>query len=346
MAAEEERGKKWPRRRVLAGVGGIAGGAVLGDLIWHRMRHHKKKAEPDGQPRNLTLAWASPEDDLALIVAQERGFFANYQLDVTTRPTVTGKQAIAALSDEKVVGAVAAALSWLPLLQSGTPAKLIAGIGPGTFRLLVRRNSGITRIGDIVGRPIAVLNEDAADQRFFSVLLRRKGIEPNTVHWTPVSDTKIDQALAAGEVDGVVLHDPDGWQMLSDNHATLVELAGSTTGNYAARVNRTVGLSNRFLNEDPSGAVALALALRDACRWIEKHRNERVALLGSHLPDMEEDDIRQMVDHQPPPVHVMGPWLRDQVAEYADELKLLNLLPDALDSGAFSRNICRNVLHI
>ena len=71
-----------------------------------------------------------------------------------------------------------------------------------------------------------------------------------------------------------------------------------------------------------------------------------MALLGPHLPDMEEDDIRQMVDHQPPPVHVMGPWLRDQVAEYADELKLLNLLPDALDSGAFSRNICRNVLHI
>ncbi|NHN88967.1 ABC transporter substrate-binding protein [Acetobacter conturbans] len=343
----DERENKRPRmrRQILIGAGATIGAAVLGDLAWKKTHPRKTVLQPDGQARSLTIAWPSPEDDLILIVARERGFFEHYNLDITTQPCITGRQAITILANEKVCGAVSTALAWLPALHGGVPARLVSGLGAGTYRLLVRRDAGITRIDSVVGKTIAVLNEDAGDQRFFSILLRRKGIDPANVHWVPVSEDRIDQALAARDVDGVVLHDPDGWQLLSENPKMLTELAGSTTGNYAARVNKMLGLSNRFLAEDPKGAAALVLALRDACRWIEKHRDETAALLAPHIPDMDDDEVRRMLAHEPAPVHLLVPWLRDQVAEYADELKLLDLLPDALDSGAFARSVCRNVLH-
>ncbi|MCH4091074.1 ABC transporter substrate-binding protein [Acetobacter sp.] len=334
------------RRSVLTAAGAVAGTCVLGGLGWRFTHPTRALQEPDGQPRSLVLSWPSPEDDPVFIVAQERGFFSRYNLEITARPCITGQQAIDALSKGEVVGAAGAALSWLPRLHEGVPAMLVAGLSAGTFRLLVRKNNGITKIDNVVGKKIAVLNEDYADQRFFSVLLRRKGINPSDVLWRSVSEDRIDQALDGREVDGVVLHDPDGWQLLSENQSFLTELAGSTTGNYAQRVSKVFGLSNHFLSEDPKGALAVVLALRDACRWIEKHRDETAQLLSGHIPDMNDDDVKQMLAHQPAPVHLLGHWLRDQMAQYADELKLIDLLPNELDSGVFSRSICQNVLHI
>lgn len=334
------------RRNMLVAAGAVVGTGVLGEMGWRFTHPRKALQEPDGQSRSLVLAWPSPENDPVFIVAQERGFFSRYNLEITARPCITGHQAIDALTRGEVAGAAAAALSWLPRLHAGVPAKLVAGLSAGTFRLLVRKNIGITKIDSVVGKKIAVLNEEAADQRFFSVLLRRKGINPSEVLWRSVSEDRIDQALDGREVDGVVLHDPDGWQLLSENQSFLAELAGSTTGNYAQRVSKVFGLSSHFLSEDPKGALAVVLALRDACRWIEKHRDETAELLSSHMPDMNDDDVKHMLAHQPAPVHLLGHWLRDQMAQYADELKLIDLLPNELDSGAFSRSICQNVLHV
>ncbi|MFT8804846.1 MAG: ABC transporter substrate-binding protein [Acetobacter aceti] len=334
------------RRNMLAAAGAVAGTCALGGVGWWFKHPQRALQEPDQQPRSLSVSWPAPENDPVFIVAQKLGFFSHYNLEITAHPCITGHQAIDALSQGEVVGAAAAALSWLPRLHGGVPAKLVAGLSAGTFRLLVRKNIGITKIENVVGKKIAVLNEDSADQRFFSVLMRRKGINPSEVLWRSVSEDRIDQALESREVDGVVLQDPDGWQLLSENQYFLTELAGSTTGNYAQRVSKVFGLSSRFLADDPKGGLAIVLALRDTCRWIEKHRDETAELLSLHIPDMNDDDVKHMLAHEPAPVHLLGHWLREQMAQYADELKLIDLLPNEMDSGAFSHSICQNVLHV
>ncbi|NHN85895.1 ABC transporter substrate-binding protein [Acetobacter musti] len=323
-----------------AGAGIVAGGAA----VWQWYRPKRSHSEPDGRYRSLVLAWPAPETDLVMIVARERGFFTNYSLDVTTRAVTTGNQAIAALGKDSVVGAAAPALSWLPALYGGKKAKLIAGLSAGTYRLLVRSHTGIVRLENLVGKTIAVVDEDAADRRFFSVLLRRKGISPGDVHWKAVPADQISGRIASGELDGVVAHDFLAWHLLSGSGGGLTELAGSTTGHYSERINRVFGLDENYLADDPGGGVALALAFRDAGRWIEKHRDEAVTLLAPYLPQMDEDTVSDMLAHEPKPIHLIGHWLRDQMAQYADELKLIDILPDSLDSGSFAQSVCRNVL--
>ncbi|GBR11440.1 hypothetical protein AOE01nite_08950 [Acetobacter oeni] len=293
----------------------------------------------------MTLAWPAPETDLVLIVARERGFFANYSLDVATKPVTTGNQAILSLGTESVVGAAAPALSWLPLLYAGRAARLISGLSAGTYRLLVQSHPGIPRLENLVGKTIAVVDEDGADRRFFSVLLRRKGINPKDINWKSVPSDQVADQVTAGELDGVVAHDFLAWQLLSDSNGGLTELAGSTTGHYSERINRVLGLSDSFLMDDPKGGVALALAFRDAGRWIESHRDESATLLASHLPQMDEESVTSMLSHEPKPMHLIGHWLRDQLAQYADELKLIDLLPDSLNSAQFARSVYRDLLH-
>lgn len=334
------------RRRTALILAGGAGTAALGVGLWRARRPPRAPNEPDGQFRQLTLAWPAPEHDPVVIVAREKGFFAAYDLDITMMPVTTGNEAIAALENGTAVGAAAPALSFLPRLHDGLKARIVEGLSAGSFRLLVRIAPGVGKIDYVVGKVIAVVNEDAADRRFFSVLLRRKGINPDDVHWKAVPESQIAAALAAGEVDGLVAHDPVAWRLLSGSGGTLTELAGSTTGHLAERVNRLLGLSETFLQQDPKGAVALVLAFRDACRWIEANRKEIAPLLAPHLPDMDEKATQEMLAHEPKPVHLLGHWLREQLAQYADELKLLDLLPDELDSGKFAQTISYDARHL
>ena len=44
-------------------------------------------------------------------------------------------------------------------------------------------------------------------------------------------------------------------------------------------------------------------------------------------------------------VHPIGRELRDQVAQYLDELKLIGLAPDDTDSSALARRYCPMVIH-
>ncbi|WP_173578084.1 ABC transporter substrate-binding protein [Acetobacter fallax] len=346
MSVKPDRTAENGRRRFLA-LAGLGTGVTLATAAaWQWHRPQRPRSEPDGRYRSLTLAWPAPDTDLVMIVARERGFFANYSLDVTTKPVTTGNQAILALGQDSVVGAAAPALSWLPALYGGKPARLVAGLSAGTYRLLVRSRSGVAKLENLVGKTIAVADEDAADRRFFSVLLRRKGISPASVQWKAVQAGQIAEKIASGELDGVVAHDFFAWRLLSESNGGLNELAGSTTGHYAERINRVLGLDDSFLTDDPEGAIALALAFRDAGRWIEKHREEAATLLASHLPQMGEDIVAAMLAHEPKPLHLIGHWLRDQIAQYADELKLIELLPDSLNSGEFAHSVCRNVLHL
>ncbi|OUJ12674.1 ABC transporter substrate-binding protein [Acetobacter sp. DsW_063] len=348
MTAQDGKKPATGRRRALMLAGGVAGAAAAYGVATQLRHPTKSHREPDGRFRTLTLHWPHADRDPVLIVARERGFFANYSLDVKTPgETPTGNSAISEVAQDRAVGAVAPALSWLPRLHDGTPAKLVAGLTAGSFRVLVRVKSGVTRLESIVGKTIATTDEDSADRRFFSVLLRRKGIDADrSVNWTLLPMNEVSGALASGDIDGIVAHDPFAWTLLTAPGAGLKELAGSTTGLYAERVNLVLGLTDEFLDSDPDGSVALTLALRDTCRWIAAHTDEVSTLLSHHLTDMDDDAVDAMLAHEPRPVHLLGRWLRDQMAQYADELKLIGRLPDALDSGAFAKSICRNVLHV
>ncbi|GBQ28467.1 nitrate/sulfonate/bicarbonate transporter substrate-binding periplasmic protein [Acetobacter estunensis NRIC 0472] len=347
MKAEAYVRQERSRRRLLVAAGGTCGLAFLGGGLWWKgHRPHRAHLPLDGQPRSLTLAWPDPEVDPVLIVARESGFFTRYNLDVTIRPMVTGDQAISALTHDDFAAAVAPALSWLPGLHAGVPARLVAGLSAGTFRLLVRKRSGMTRLEHLIGRTVIVPNDDSSDRCFLSVQMRRKGLNPGDVHWRSVPEADLDRVVAAPDMDAIITHDTLGWQLRMDNTATLFELLGSTTGHYAERVNQVLGLSDRFIDTDPQGAAALTLALRDACRWIEKHRKDVASLLAPHLVDMELADVTDMLAHEPAPVHLLGRWLRDQMAQYADELKLIGRLPDTISSDLFAASVCRDVIHI
>ncbi|GAN68236.1 ABC transporter substrate-binding protein [Acetobacter orleanensis] len=333
------------RRLVLTGFAGLAvAGAV--SAFEHHAHTHRPRKQPDGQYRKLRLIWANAETAPVLAVAYQKDFFTRYSLDVDTIPSPqNGNEALDALAAGKGEYAVAPALTWLPRLYGGLPASLVLGIQPGAFRLLVRRDANITRLDQLVGRRVAVPDKNAADKFFFAIMMRRKGINAmDGITWTDMPADNVVDAARARTIDALVAHDPLAWQLLNSHADLFSELVGSTTGHYADRTSLVLGAAHTALDADPDAATALTLALRDAAKWANQHRDEAATLVADDTSEVSADTMRAMLRHQPAINPVTGHLLRDQIAQYCDELQLIGLLPDTEAASTIAKRTTRNVL--
>ncbi|GBQ22347.1 nitrate/sulfonate/bicarbonate ABC transporter substrate-binding periplasmic protein [Gluconacetobacter sacchari DSM 12717] len=338
-----------PTRRRLLVAGCAAGGAaVAGGLavhyraprpvVWH-------KIVPDGRVRRLVLSWPS-SNRLLFAVARDR-FFGPYNLEVSLVDGArTGRSTIADVVEGRAVGAAAPVLTWLDRFRLGTiPVHLACGLQSGAFRLLVRRGVKGTRLESVAGMRIAVTDPDMADRLFFSVMMRRKGIDPETaVHWVTLGPGQVEAAARAGEIDAVAAHDPLAWRWLHLPDSPFFELVNSTTGHYGERTNLALGLSDTLLRGDPVGAASLVMALRAASGWIKAHPDQAAGLMGTVADGMESGQVLAMLRHETLGISPVGSDLRVQVSQYVDEMKLLGRVPDTVGSAAYARRLCVNVL--
>ncbi len=334
-------------RRSLVAAGGAVGLVAAGALVLRnqlRHPHRDKTSHPDGRYRRLVLSCPHPEHDPVLMVAVHQGMFARYNLDVTIQGGfASGQEAVAQLHPGGADVSVAPALSWLPRLMGGLDAQLICGLQSGSSRLLVDRKSPVKRIEDLHRKAIGVA-DFGADRLFFSVVMRRKGMDPNhDVSWVQLPPEQFGQALADRRVQAVAGHDPVIWQLRERLH--LHELASSMTGSYGTRVSRVLGMRGDLLRADPAGAVSLVLAVQEAAEAVQHHLGETASILADQLPDMDQPELERMLAAEGHAVHPIGRELRDQVAQYLDELKLIGLAPDDTDSSTLAKRYCPMIIH-
>ncbi len=347
------------RRRLLeTGLAGGLGLAVAGGLVLrNQVRHpHKDKhPAPDGRARRLVLAVPNQRRDPVLLAARDQGVFERYKLEIAFADAVgSGQEALDQVLSGHADGAVAAALSWLPRLQAelqaataapqaGLDARLVCGLQAGSARLLIPRKSPVRRIEDLHRRAIGIANPDSPDRLFFSIMMRRKGMDPNRdVEWRAVPAAALGLALTEGHVQAIVGHDPAIWQLREALH--LNELASSMSGSYGVRVSRVLGLRNRLLHDDPQAAVAIAMAIQEAAIWVAKHPDQVSVLLAAQDPELTVEQVGRMLKAEGHNVHPSGANLRNQVAQYIDELKLLGLTPESVDSAVFAKRVTAEVL--
>ncbi|MBO1326608.1 ABC transporter substrate-binding protein [Acetobacter sp. TBRC 12305] len=342
------RGPSSVPRRALLSAALLAVGGTATTVLFEHSRHERHPAHkpPDGVYRKLVVGWAAAEHCPVYVAAAQKGFFDHYNLDIDIAPaTNDGHDTLEALQHREFDYAVAPALTWLPYLHAGLAAHLVMGVQPGYFRLLVRRSSGITRLDQLMDRNVAMPDMNAADKLFFAIMMRRKGLDALTrINWVDLPFTEIADSARAQRIDAVVAHDPYAWLLLQTAPDLFVELASSNTGHYAERTSLVLGVADSALQADPDAATSLVLALNTAARWANTHRDDAATLIAGSMPELSPASARAML-HNAPAIHpVLGQSLRDQIAQYCDELQLVGLLPDAENTTLLAQSYTRNVL--
>ncbi|MGU3399983.1 ABC transporter substrate-binding protein [Brucellaceae bacterium D45D] len=334
----------WSRRGFLA-----ASAAGLGALALDSSGDFARRAfaqTPAGSLRTIKLAWGQTAVCQSPIsVALKNGLFEKYGLTVEpvnfSGPT---DQLLQAIATGKADGGIGMALRWLKPLEQGFDVSLTVGTHGGCMRLLVAPDSGIKSITDLKGKKVAVSDQASPIRNFFAIQAAKQGINPDTeIEWLQYPADLFSEALKKGEVQAIAGDDPHAY--LQRERDGLTEIATNLDGNYVNSACCVLGLRGSLVRDEPEIAGAISRAIVDAQAWTAAHPDETAEIFAPFVPgNVSPTEVAAILRSHTHDHHSTGDALRKDVALFANELKLINVIRPNTNADAFAEKIVANVV--
>ncbi len=305
-------------------------------------------ARQSGDLKPVTLAWnASAICTASAPVAKDEGIFEDHGLAVEfINFGGSTEQLLEAIATGKADAGVGMALRWLKPMEQGFDVNITAGIHGGCMRLLGATEQGITTLASLKGKTVAISDQAGPAKNFFSILLQKEGIDPFTeVTWKQYPADVLPLAVEKGEAHALADGDPRTWLFLRDANGSLIEIATNLSGEYAHRTCCIVGIRGSLVRDEPAVAAALTQSLLEGGQIVSSQPEigaeafSKYGGIGS-IADLTEMLGSQTHGHQP-----VGDELLDNIAAYADELKLVGVFEEDTDSAAFAASVYADVLN-
>ncbi|ONG57045.1 ABC transporter substrate-binding protein [Pseudoroseomonas deserti] len=353
-----------PRRRLLGALGAaglalpLAGFAPLGAdrRAFEAMLAEQGRcltplptAAPGAAPKKLTLAWNATSICTSPIeVARRSGILARHGLEVELVNFGGSTEALLeAIATRKADAGVGMALRWLKPLEMGFDVKITGGTHGGCMRLAgPAANQLTTDINSIRGKTIAVSDMAGADKNFFSMLLKRRGIDPDRdVTWRVFPAHVFGLAIERGEAHAFAAGDPIAWTLIRDKQ--FVEVASNLTGEWAQRACCIIGVSGSLVKNEPQVAAALTRALIEAQQLSAHDPKIAADAFMDYAPGrVSRDDLIAMLQSHTHGHTPAGTDIRREIELYAEELKSVGVMRANTDPKRFAERVTADVLSV
>lgn len=230
---------------------------------------------PLDPPQPVRVAYVPIMKFATLFVAEERGLFDKYGLDVELERVKSGTEAIAFLTQGSVdVGGIAIVTSLWNSWDRGLDVRVIA---PGALEpmensptaLLVRKSlqddGSVTDIAGLKGKRIAAAGGPGSGGEYLvAKALERAGLTIRDVELMNVANPDMAAAMEGGSVDAALAGTPFSDQMLESGNAVML----ATDLTPGLMTVAFVG-SGKFITERPEAAERFVLALTEAARMMQ-----------------------------------------------------------------------------
>ena len=292
----------------------------------------------------LKLTWnANAICTVGVPVAEQTGIFKRHGLDVETiNFGGSTDQLLEAISTGKADAGVGMALRWLKPLEQGFDVKISTAIHGGCMRLFAKPDSGIEGVADLRGKIVGCSDMAAPDKNFFSIVAAKQGIDPNRdIQWRQFPADLLGVALTRGDIQAFSLGDPLGWVIRERDG--LREIGNNLTGEYEHRACCVLGLRGSLVRNDRPAGAALTQALLEAQDYVTANPDESAAAFAKYSPAPREQ-LAAMLRSHTHGHHPTGPALKAEIAAYADELKLVQVMRPNTDTARFADKVYADVL--
>ncbi|OCR23944.1 ABC transporter substrate-binding protein [Pseudomonas syringae] len=347
------------RRRLL----GLASVALASPLLaslprsaWavdeHAGHHADIGAEPAGtgefiklaEPRALKLAINLNAVCLApVVIAHGQGFFKKHNLDVELVNFGNSTEVLLeAIATGKADAGIGMALRWLKALEQGFDVKLTAGTHGGCLRLLSAVNGTVNKLEDLKGKAIGVTDMASPDRNFFSILLKKHGVDPvRDVEWRLYPADLLGTALERGEVQAVSGSDPFMYRLIKSGQAR--ELSTNLVEEYANLSCCVVGVTGKLVREDKRVAAALTQAILEAHDYSVK--NPAVVAKGfqAYALNTSTEEVEAILHDHTHGHHAVGAALTQEIVTYVTDLQTVEVIRQSTDAKAFAKEITADV---
>jgi NitT/TauT family transport system substrate-binding protein len=231
--------------------------------------------EPLDPPETITVAYVPIMKFAAMYVAEERGLFDKYGLDVQIERVASGTEAIAFLTEGQIdIGGIAIVTSLWNGWNDDLDIRIIA---PGALepfensptKLIARADlieSGeVSDVADLAGRVVSIAGGPGSGGEYLlSKALERGDLTIFDVNLQQIGNADMPAAFANGTIDAGMLGSPFADQIIEagDGVAIAEDLTpGLMTVAFVG--------SGQFVTERPEAAQRFVLALTEATRLMQ-----------------------------------------------------------------------------
>ncbi len=342
------------RRRLLALAGGAVAASALGRFTFAHDVHHAAPTGPApfalgaGQwalpePRKIKLATNLNAVCLAPVaVADSQGFFREHNLEVEfVNFGHSTEVLLESLATGKADAATGMALRWLKALEQGFDVKLTAGTHGGCLRL-VTLDDGPRSLEALKGGTIGVTDMASADKNFFSLILKRHGVDPaRDVTWRVYPVDLLEVALQKGEIQAASGSDPMMYRVKAQ--AGFRELSTNLVDDYANLSCCVVGVAGNLARKEKPVAAALTHAILQAHAWAAAHPEEVAEEFLRFAVNTSAEEVRAILGEHTHGHYSLGDAFVKEIAVYARDLKAIDVLRPRTDPLQFAESIHADV---
>lgn len=330
---------------VARAVAGWAPANLAAELESSICRTAGEVAALSGPARKLKLAWnATAICTASAPVAKERGYFAKHNLDVEfVNFGGSTEQLLEAIATGKADAGIGMALRWIKPLEQGFDVRITAGVHGGCLRLLGSKAAKIDNLQSLRGKAIAVSDQASPAKNFFSLVLAKNGINPETeVEWRQYPADLLALAVDKGEVAAAADNDPRTYLWLKDGK--LNELATNLSGEFSDRTCCVLAIRGSLLRDDRAVATALTRAVLEAGHVVATNPADAAAVFSGYGGKGSIEDLTAMLRSHTHHDQKSGAELKKQISLYVDELKLVKVIKPSTDSAKFADRVFADVL--
>jgi NitT/TauT family transport system substrate-binding protein len=296
--------------------------------------------------RAIRFAWSGTGVCTSSVpVAFHRGYFDKHGLDVEiVNFSGAQDQILESIATGKTDAGVSFALQWLKPLEQGLQVSFTTGVHGGCIRLLAGSKSGITQVAHLRGKTIGVTSMVSAPKNFYAIQLTKAGIDPNAdVQWRAYPGDLLGLAAQKGEIDVIAAADPNVNLLERRSKGDLVTIDTNLDGPYRNLSCCVLGIRNNLIQQERETAAALTQAILESAEHVANDPADAGAVFAQYST-VPATDLAAMLRTHTHHHHPSTPDLKDELAVYITDMKLIGVLKPNTDPNRFANRIYANVL--
>jgi sulfonate transport system substrate-binding protein len=162
------------------------------------------------------------------------------------------------------------------------------------------------------------------------------------VEWRQYPLDLLALAVEKGEVQALAGSDPLASIWLKGGK--LNEVATNLSGEYANRVCCVLAARGSLIRDERPVATALTRAILEAGDHVAREPDDAALVFSGYGGRGSTQDLAAMLRSHTHHHHPIGADLKKQIALYADELKLVNVIKPSIDANRFAERVYVDVL--
>lgn len=232
----------------------------------------------------VKVAFATWVGYAPLYIAQEKGFFDKYGLDVEIMIIDDESQYAAAMASGNIDALGNVLDREVIHFAKGTPEVVLFAMDESSGGDGIIASKEVTTLSDLKGKSIG-LDKSSTSYFFFLTALHKASVpeESVTIHEMGASDA--GAAFVAGNLDAAVSWEP--WLSKASEREGGHVLVSSK--DFPRTIVDVFVMRRDFAKENPEAAIGLTKAWYDAVNWYRDHPEEGNAIMGKGLGESAED---------------------------------------------------------